>query len=75
MKSACRYDNPVEERQHLQAIHKLAKDLGQREDKVHKLYEEMLIGLKEEARIKDYLTILVSRQVRDSIRGRGAVGN
>jgi len=46
----------------------LAGELGMPEKEIRELYEEFLCSIKEGARIKDYLTVLVSRNVRDSIR-------
>jgi hypothetical protein len=47
----------------------LAKDLRIPEEEVQLLYETMLSNLKENARIKDYLPILVSRNVKGIIKG------
>jgi hypothetical protein len=47
----------------------LAKDLRISEEKIQILYEEMLCSLREKARIKEYLVILVSRNVREMIKG------
>jgi hypothetical protein len=68
MASVCQYDNDAEERQHSKAIQMLAGQLGMPEKEIRELYEEFLCNIKEGARIKDYLTVLVSRNVRDSIR-------
>jgi len=68
MAGVCQYDNDAEERQHSQAIHMLAGELGMPEKQIRELYEEILCSIKEGARIKDYLTVLVSRNVRASIR-------
>lgn len=70
MASACRYENDAEERLHRQAIQRLAQDLGLPEDEIRRLYEEVLCGMGQGARIRDYLVVLVSRQVKDSIRSR-----
>jgi len=43
-----------------------------RTEDVRGLYEEFLSGVKQTARIKEYLAILVSRQVKNSIRSRGS---
>jgi hypothetical protein len=68
MTGVCQYDNEAEERQHSKAIQMLAGQLGMPEKEIRELYEEFLCSIKEGARIKDYLTVLVSRNVRDSIR-------
>jgi hypothetical protein len=71
MAAVCLYDNDEEERQHSKAIQMLAKELGMPEQEIRGLYEEILCSIKEGARIKDYLTVLVSRNVRAVIkRGR-----
>jgi hypothetical protein len=70
MTSVCHYENATEERLHLSAIQKLARDLNQREEDVQVLYEEILGGMSQRARIKNYLVILVSCKVRESIRSR-----
>lgn len=68
MASVCQYDNDAEERQHAKAIQMLARDLGMPEKKIRELYEEFLCSIKGGARIKDYLTVLASRNVKDVIR-------
>jgi len=72
MTSTCRYEDDKEASLHFHAIQQLAKDLGLRMEDVQGLYEEFLSGVKKTARIKDYLTILVSRQVKESIQSRGS---
>ncbi len=70
MAGVCRYDNDAEERQHSKAIQMLAKELGMPEKKIRELYEEFLCSIKGGARIKDYLIVLASRNVKDVIRRR-----
>jgi hypothetical protein len=72
MAGVCQYDNDAEERQHSKAIQMLAKELGAPESEIRRLYEEILCSIKGGARIKDYLTVLVSRNVKDVIR-RGSL--
>jgi len=69
MATACLYENNTDREQHSRAIQMLAKDLRIPEEEVQLLYETMLCSLKEQARIKDYLAILVSRNVKDIIKG------
>ena len=69
MATACTYENDTDRKQHLRAIQMLAKDLRIPEEEVQLLYETMLCSLKEQARIKDYLAILISRNVKDIIKG------
>jgi Protein of unknown function (DUF3562) len=64
------YENDADRKQHSRAIQRLARDLRIPEEEIEILYEEMLCSLKERARIKDYLVILVSRNVKDMIKGR-----
>ncbi len=68
MATACPYENDTELRQHSQAIRMLAKDLGMPEEEIRSVYETFYCAIREGARIKDYLVVLVSRNVRDSIR-------
>ena len=71
MTSTYQYGNAAEERQHLDAIQRIAQDLDMRVEEIREIYEEFLGGVKQQAKIKDYLIILVSRQVKDAIRNRG----
>jgi hypothetical protein len=57
------YDDEAEKRLHLGAIAMLSARIGLSADKVERLYEIVLSRFKREARIKDYLPILVSRRV------------
>jgi hypothetical protein len=59
------YETEFEKRQHLSAIHYLATDLGMPEDYLRQLYENELMSLKEQARIKDYLSVLVIKRMRE----------
>ncbi len=68
MAGVCQYDNDAEERQHSKAIHMLAEELDMPEKEIRGLYEEFLCSIKEGARIKDYLIVLASRNVKDVIR-------
>ena len=68
MAAVCLYDNDAEETQHSKAIQMLARELGMPEKDIRGLYEEFLCNIKEGARIKDYLIVPVSRNVRDVIK-------
>jgi len=68
MATACLYENDTDRKQHSTAIQRLAKDLRIPEEEVQQLYETMLCTLKEKARIKDYLVILVTRSVKGMIK-------
>ena len=62
------YETETEKRQHLSAICMLARDLGVAEDSIRPLYENELRGLKEHApRIKTFLSIFVSRHIKEKI--------
>ena len=58
------YDDETEERLHLGAIQALSIRIGLSMDKVERLYEIVLNRFKREAKIRDYLPILVSRRVQ-----------
>jgi Protein of unknown function (DUF3562) len=76
------YDDEIERRLHHSAMKVLSDHAGLSADKVERLYEIVLDRLKREAKIKDFLPILVSRRVRyllnkkgvtrDSIQGLGS---
>ena len=59
------YETEFEKRQHLSAIHYLAADLGMPEDYLRQLYENELMSLKEHARIKDFLSVLVIKRMKE----------
>ncbi len=68
---AMMYQNDAEKRQHISAIQVLASDFGLSEEFVRSLYERELESLIERARIKDYLSVLVIRRLREKIsRGK-----
>lgn len=58
------YETEFEKRQHLSAIHNLAIDMGMSEDYLRQLYENELLSLKERARIKDFLSVLVIKRMK-----------
>jgi len=62
------YENDTDRKQHSRAIQMLAKDLHIPEEEIKILYEKTLASIKERARIKDYLAILVSRNVKGMIK-------
>ena len=63
------FENETDRPQHSRAIQMLARDLRIPVEEIQILNERTLRSFKERARIKDYLTILVSRNVKDMIRG------
>lgn len=58
------YENETEKRHHLNAIQSISREIGTPENEVRPLYEQVLEIYKDSARVKDYLPILVSREVR-----------
>jgi hypothetical protein len=66
----CAYENDSERKQHSRAIKRLAEDLDIPEEEIQVLYEKTLCSLKEGARVKDFLAILVCRNVKAMIKGR-----
>jgi hypothetical protein len=67
--SAFLYESDSDRRLYFSAVQMLAKELDIPEEEIRIFYERMLCSLKEKARITDYLVILVSRRVKDTIRG------
>ena len=65
MATALLYETETERRQHLTAIHNLALDLGISEESLRQFYEKELLSLKEHARLKDYLTVLVIKKLKE----------
>jgi hypothetical protein len=52
---------------HQDAIRRLADSLGTPLETVQSLYERELERITPEARIKDYLAVLISRRVKDQL--------
>ena len=61
------YQTEAEKRQHSSAIDMLARDLEISEDAIRPFYEIELRALQEQAQIKTFLSILVSRKVKEKI--------
>jgi hypothetical protein len=64
MNAALLYDTEDEKRQHWRAIEGVARDMQRPVDEVRSLYEAELATLRQEARVKDFLSVLASRSVR-----------
>ncbi len=64
------YKNEMEGKLHLNAIQSLVRETGMPAEAVSSLYESVLARLKHHARIKEYLPILVSREVKDILLHR-----
>lgn len=67
MSSAILYENEKEEKLHLNAIRSIARETGFPEADVGLVYERALEKLKEHAKIKDFLPVLVKRKVKDML--------
>ena len=67
----CLYEDEKEERQHIAAIQILIRDEGISEEEIRRLYEGILQELKKEAKVKTFLTVIVSRKVKDVLHARG----
>lgn len=67
MSSAILYENEKEEKLHLNAIRSIARETGFPESDVGLVYETALEKLKEHAKIKDFLPVLVKREVKDML--------
>lgn len=64
------YKTEAEKQQHLSAIFMLARELGVGEESVKLLYEKELQALHEHAQVRTFLSVLVSRSVKDKILER-----
>ena len=67
----CLYEDEKEKRQHIAAIQILIRDVGSSEEEIRRLYEGILQELKKEAKVKTFLTVIVSRKVKDVLHARG----
>ncbi|MCX8116439.1 MAG: DUF3562 domain-containing protein [Desulfobacterota bacterium] len=59
------YEDDLEKKQHLDAMQSLARDLKGVPEEVFQIYEAVLREYKKKARIKLYLSILVSKRVKE----------
>jgi hypothetical protein len=59
------YDNEGDRKQHLHAVEMLARDMQTPADRIIVIYERELSKIKTAAKVKDYLTVLVTRRVKD----------
>ncbi len=62
------YSDDVEMKRHMNAIHVLEAQTGAPPELVEGLYEESLERLKAHARIKDFLTVFASREVKAALK-------
>ena len=65
MNSTLLYKNETEEKLHRNAIQTLVRETRMPEDIVCSLYESVFARLKHHAKIKDFLPILVCREVKE----------
>jgi hypothetical protein len=56
--------------QHARAIQRLVQELGVPAEIVNRSYKEILDVLKKDAKVKSFLPILVSRSVKERLRGQ-----
>ena len=70
MNSTFLYEDKIEEQLHRNIIQSLARETGIPAEAVIPLYESVFERLKSHARIKDFLPILVSREVKDILLHR-----
>ncbi|MBI3802983.1 MAG: DUF3562 domain-containing protein [Nitrospirae bacterium] len=66
------YEDDKEQARHFSAKQRLARELRIPLEEIGALYERILKELRKQARIKEFLSILVSRRVRDLLRPKKA---
>lgn len=66
--SFMQYDDEQEKKQHIHAIQILARDIGAPVEKISGIYEIELERLKHDAKIRTYLTVLVTRKVKEKLK-------
>ncbi len=59
---------------HQAAIHRLGTLLGIPEEKIREIYEFELERMAEDAKIRDFLAVLVSHRVKIIVQERGMAG-
>lgn len=68
MERANLYETDKERQLHLRAVETVAKDIGRAVSDVMTVYESELGQLKQSARVKDFLPVLVSQRVKTIFR-------
>jgi len=68
MKENALYENVAEQRRHQVAIENVAQDLRRSIESVNTVYEIVLARYKKKARIKDFLSPLVTKRVKELLR-------
>ena len=65
------YADGAEKKHHDIAIGCLCEEFSKPEAVIRPIYEEILLEMKTEAKIKQFLSILVCRSIRDLLNGNG----
>ena len=65
------YEDETEQKQHFRAIQTLVKDGRSSEEGIRHLYEGVLQEFKSEAKIKTFLSILVTKKVKELLHASG----
>jgi oligoendopeptidase F len=66
----------AERKQRDKSVKMLAEHFGMAEDQIRIIYEEELDRLRQNARVREFLSVLITRKVRDVlIAGRRASNN
>jgi hypothetical protein len=68
MKTTALYENIAEQRRHQAAIENVAQDLHRPIETVYIVYEMVLTRYKKTARIKDFLSPLVTKRVKELLQ-------
>jgi hypothetical protein len=68
MKETALYENVAEQRRHQAAIENVAQDLHRPIEIVYIVYELVLTRYKKTARIKDFLSPLVTKRVKELLQ-------
>lgn len=69
------YDSKKEYLQHSKAIHSIADQYHIQEEAIRVVYEEILLDLQETARFKTFLSVLVTRHVKEILHGSGSLSH
>jgi histone H3/H4 len=70
MNNLALYEDETEQKLHFSAIQRLVRDVSSSEEEIRPLYEDVLKEFKREARIKTFLSILVSKKVKELLNAR-----
>jgi HD superfamily phosphohydrolase YqeK len=62
------YDDDKERAAHAGVIHEIAQQSGLPEQEVGQFYEQELARLKQKARVKEFLPVLLRRSVWENLR-------